>query len=341
VFEEIGIDAFLGQTHEDSDSDRTKVIRHIADSYIVEYDEIAIALYKKLIELCPQEPELYYTLGSAEIELGMWDEARNVFRQGFAVAPHHADLQNMVKSLDAYESFNSDVAEPPMAASDSFYCIDLRAGNDTKKIYLTKSAVLSEKDCRFVIAAAESYASSMNDWTYHRHKSYPTSDIPIHCVPEVLSLFNQTLTETVFPMLAALYPCQSIRVHDAFIVKYSTDSEKIQRYLPQHFDQSTHSLTIALNSQGDEFKGGGTLFGSALSISPKQGQLMSFTGSSIFHGYELLLSLNDYYYYYLTITTILQQWRYLTVGHKIHLGSVLDHHSCQAREADNLTLVHC
>ena len=58
-----------------------------------------------------------------------------------------------------------------------------------------------------------------------------------------------------------------ISVHDAFIVKYSccqaASSDPFsgapQRHLPLHEDQSTHSLTIALNALG-EYEGGGTYF---------------------------------------------------------------------------------
>jgi hypothetical protein len=66
----------------------------------------------------------------------------------------------------------------------------------------------------------------------------------------------------------------SVCVHDAFVVKYqygadddSSDStpheqqqqQRPQRQLPLHTDQSTHSLTIALNSLTD-YSGGGTFF---------------------------------------------------------------------------------
>jgi hypothetical protein len=52
-----------------------------------------------------------------------------------------------------------------------------------------------------------------------------------------------------------------VAVHDAFIVKYRQDPKcaTSQRHLPLHADQSTHSLTIALNPLGD-YEGGGTYF---------------------------------------------------------------------------------
>ena len=70
--------------------------------------------------------------------------------------------------------------------------------------------------------------------------------------------------ERIFPLLARLYPSlcggqgggkpsgRSIRVNDAFVVKY--DAASRQRHLPLHVDQSDLSLTVALNAQ--EIKGG-------------------------------------------------------------------------------------
>jgi hypothetical protein len=81
-----------------------------------------------------------------------------------------------------------------------------------------------------------------------------------------------------------------------------------QRYLPLHADQSSHSLTIALNShqyspstslQG--FLGGGTFFPSLLTesdnsaiqpadgvVRPQQGEVLSFTGSLLHSGHPII-----------------------------------------------------
>lgn len=49
-------------------------------------------------------------------------------------------------------------------------------------------------------------------------------------------------------------------VNDVFLVKYSASgAHASQRYLPLHVDQSTHSLTVALNDTR-EYTGGGTYF---------------------------------------------------------------------------------
>lgn len=288
-FEELGIETFLQQIRDDNNINLA-MIRYIADLSILEYDEVGLILYKTLLEIDDSVLNAY-TLGSALIELGRWTEARSVFRQ--AIAPHDSDLQSMIKSIDMYVSFNSNDENNSLAPlPDPFLRINLiNKRKDLKKVYVSKAAVFSETDCEFVIREAEICASV--GWTNNRHKAYPTSDIPLYNCSNVLVLFNKTLQEKIFPMLASIYQCESIHVHDAFIVKYSSDNEKIQRHLPHHFDQSTHSLTIALNSHGDEFRGGGTVFGSsdnALAISPSRGKMVAFAGKDVYHGGDVLLS---------------------------------------------------
>jgi len=292
--EKIGIEQFL--EHIQDNIDRNRIIKNLADLLIVEYNDLSIALYKVLLA-DDDSPELYYTIASALIELDRWNDAHYYFREGFSRYPHHADLKMMIQSLDAYESYNLDDDDDDVSKSlstnhsESCHCITLVAtakNGKSKHVYISKEAVYDASECQFIIAAAEKYATT-SSWTYQRHKAYPTSDIPIHAIPEVTKFFNESLKKKIFPLLADLYACKRIQIHDAFIVKYSAEDEKIQRYLPQHFDQSTHSLTIALNSHGDllvhgDFRGGGILFESAISLCPKKGQLLAFTGKDIFHG---------------------------------------------------------
>ena len=65
-------------------------------------------------------------------------------------------------------------------------------------------------------------------------------------------------SEYLFPAGAAQYrvPASSIRVIDAFVVKYTAS---LQSHLPVHTDQSQFSMTVALNGP-DQYNGGGTYF---------------------------------------------------------------------------------
>lgn len=58
-------------------------------------------------------------------------------------------------------------------------------------------------------------------------------------------------------MILHTHSYTQVRVHDAFLVKYSAAGG--QRSLPVHSDQSHLSLVIALNDPS-EFEGGGTVF---------------------------------------------------------------------------------
>ena len=63
-----------------------------------------------------------------------------------------------------------------------------------------------------------------------------------------------------------------------------------QRFLPLHYDQSTHSIVIALNSALD-FSGGGTYFDDLNeAISLDEGHMLSFCGNKLLHGGEPITS---------------------------------------------------
>ena len=62
------------------------------------------------------------------------------------------------------------------------------------------------------------------------------------------------------------------------IVRYDADQ---QRFLPPHYDESTHSFIIALNS---DFKGGGTFIHSlGRTLTPTVGGMVSFLGGELLH----------------------------------------------------------
>jgi hypothetical protein len=138
-------------------------------------------------------------------------------------------------------------------------------------------------------------------FTICRHYAVPTTDIPVHSIPSLKDWFCTLLRDRIFPLLAKQF-CASRtstcncarssssstsssssvkwRVHDAFVVKYS---HMAQRHLPVHADQSTHSLTIALNGS-DCFEGGGTFFVHLdKALKPEAGHVLSFNGN-LLHG---------------------------------------------------------
>ena len=63
-----------------------------------------------------------------------------------------------------------------------------------------------------------------------------------------------------------------------------------QRFLPLHYDQSTHSVVISLNSS-TEFTAGGTYFDDLKeTVSLNQGCMLSFCGNKLLHGGEPITS---------------------------------------------------
>lgn len=109
----------------------------------------------------------------------------------------------------------------------------------------------------------------------------PTTDLPIHSVPALLHWFNRAMATRLAPLLGPHFGFEpaTLRVHDAFVVKYREDEQKL---LPFHTDESLYSLTIALNDR-DEYSGGGTYFADLRSsISVPAGHVVAFEGS-LFH----------------------------------------------------------
>ena len=86
----------------------------------------------------------------------------------------------------------------------------------------------------------------------------PTTDLPLHELPETLAWFNGVMSSRVAPMVAAHsgVAAAAVRVHDAFLVRYEAGAQAL---LPMHSDESEVSLTVALNPLG-EYDGGGTYY---------------------------------------------------------------------------------
>jgi hypothetical protein len=74
-------------------------------------------------------------------------------------------------------------------------------------------------------------------------------------------------------------------VHDAFLVRYTATESS--NFLPLHYDESTHSMILALN---DDFEGGGTyIYDLDQTITPNEGSLVTFAGSKVLHGGNVVI----------------------------------------------------
>ena len=101
---------------------------------------------------------------------------------------------------------------------------------DDCKVFATKECTtLFGKDvCAKIINDVEQYLVKNGGWTTSRHYSVPTTDVPVHNIPSVLAEFNHILETKLFPSISVMYqvPMDSLRVIDAFVVKYDSKRQK-------------------------------------------------------------------------------------------------------------------
>jgi len=148
---------------------------------------------------------------------------------------------------------------------------------------MSESAGIPHEECMWAITSVEKHIA-LHGWTTTRHASVPTTDVPVESVPELLPWFNRRIMGDLIPRLASmLLSCAtSLRVVDAFFVKYSADCG--QRGLPVHTDQGA-SCVSAVVAMNDDFHGGGTFFAEEdLLISPPAGSAVVFRGGVVPHG---------------------------------------------------------
>ncbi len=237
------------------------------------------------------DAEAAHALGVCLLARGRWQEAHAVWAQATRLAPAHPALKAQAYKESCYwpsEGAPSQVSLRDAAVAHSeedIYVIQLGA-QPNEMAMVTSAPLLAPDDCARAVAAAEAEAAKRGGWTTARHYSVPTTDLPLHEVPALLAWFNDTMRTSIAPLLMAAFPAirspGQLRVHDAFIVRYSAAQ---QRHLPVHRDQSMYSLTVALNARS-EFTGGGTFFADCRTvICPDVGHVVAFPGDT-WHGGE-------------------------------------------------------
>lgn len=203
-------------------------------------------------------------------------QAQREWRKGSKYQHLHSGISLQLEKQAAYGYFDSAKVVIPVPMDLPKY----EAIGSSRKLFVTPNAVLPET-CRQLIEWAKDRAFKREGWTTSRHYAVPTNDIPIHASPELLSWFVEWFRGTAVPLLQSQFQTdQNFFVHDAFLVRYSAGSSS--DYLPLHYDESTHSFILALNS---EFEGGGTYFHSLdHTLVPCCGSLVSFRGNQLLHG---------------------------------------------------------
>lgn len=221
-------------------------------------------------------PEYLHTLGQCLLGQGKSLSALDAWHGAHTRFPSHSTLAEQVRKDNAYDSLRLPVYVAHNVHSD----LQPVSGSD---IWISSNPILSPAQCSKWIQLAEDAATLTGGWSTQRHYSVPTTDLPIHSIPEILKEWNLLMHTAICPLLCRAIPeidRENIRVHDAFVVKY--DAVRGQRFLPLHSDEGDWSLTLALNS-GHEYEGGGTLFDEHnLLLRPQLGGFTAFR-SSLMH----------------------------------------------------------
>lgn len=254
-------------------------------------------LLRARIDAAPDDGDAWMMLGTVLLSMGQWTRAHEAWRRGAQRAPEHPLLAKQQrkdalfclaekagcsrKMLDAAYTCNAECEVHTLrslgATSGSFIG---RALQTELRVVVSRVPLFTECECAAAIRAAEEHASRSGGWTTARHHAVPTTDVPVHDVPDLLIWFNEAMACRLGPLLACYFGAARVRVHDAFLVKYTAGA---QAHLPLHVDESQLSLTIVLN---DAFSGGGTFFADlGRALSPRIGHVVAFDGEAL-HGGE-------------------------------------------------------
>ena len=269
------------------DSNSAAHARRVAHSYFQqgEYDE-ASNLYRKCYDAITDHDEsaaadLWHSMAAVELSRSNFVKAQELWEEGSRYETLHSGIALQLEKQRAYRYLGPVTATNQKANDGAVpeYRTTGSASSPSSCVFVTENMV-SDNYCRQLLEWAEEHASN-GGWTSARHYAVPTIDIPVHKSPRLLDWFTEWMEREMMMLLQAQFQTNKrFFVHDAFLVRY--DACKSSRFLPLHFDESTHSFVLALN---DEFEGGGTYFYALdKTIAPKAGSVVTFRGDKMLHG---------------------------------------------------------
>jgi hypothetical protein len=191
-------------------------------------------------------------LGGALLRFRDFAGAEAAWRAGAEACPWHQGLRREVTILECYSGAGAeqgqaeaglnvgctvlggcaaDAAAPPADAARHFQ-LTSHAVSRSRRACVTVAPVLSQSECAWLIAAAESHACAAGGWNTTRHAHAPTTDLEVHAIPGVLDWFNSACATRLFPLTAAAFPelglrASSLRVSDAFLVRYDAGGGQV------------------------------------------------------------------------------------------------------------------
>ena len=167
------------------------------------------------------------------------------------------------------------------AADSTAVAVALSEGH--RHVHLSNAPVLSPKECKAAVVAAEAHAAQHRGWSTGRHAAHPTHDLPIHTLGTAGAIIVSAIEGRLLPELAARFglDLRLLQTQDLFVAKYSVVAGGLPS-LEAHVDGSEFAFVLALNRR-TEYAGGGTQFleleGTPV-FRPKRGCATLFSGKN-------------------------------------------------------------
>jgi hypothetical protein len=244
------------------------------------YDEA-----KKLYRICYESPdipdrnqraELWHAMGAVDLTRHKFIQAQRHWKENSHFSDVHAGIALQLEKQQVYEYLK------PLPKTSLDQATKFEYDTLSPNCLFLSPSMIPKETCQQLIQWAEEYGTNEEGgWTTTRHYAVPTNDVPVHKVPKLLEWFQHWMNSDCQSLLREQYQTnQRFYVHDAFLVRYAASSTS--RFLPLHYDESTHSMVLSLN---DDFEGGGTyVFNVDSTICPSTGSLVTFRGDKMLHG---------------------------------------------------------
>jgi hypothetical protein len=129
-----------------------------------------------------------------------------------------------------------------------------------RQVHLSNTPVLSAKECKAAVDAAEAHAAQHRGWSTGRHAAYPSCDLPIYVLGTAGTNIVSAVDTRLLPELASRFGLDLglLQIQDLFVAKYSVAAGGLPS-LEAHVDGSEFSFVLALNKR-IAYAGGGTQF---------------------------------------------------------------------------------
>ena len=267
--------------------------------------EISPALVES-VRTNPLDASHWRRLGKSLLDAGEVAEAYRVFRAGAARCPGDEALMHYQRVYEAWDAGDDEVAGLPIDKS-SFLSLDIPSeaapadivaaeGGSLHLVHASKQPLFSVSACADLIRHATA-TSRLRGWTTDRHVHAPTCDIPCHELPaEATAWVRRNLHGKLYEAVRACFPgsvpdSTLLRCQDCFIVRYDGDGDQAESpgfaSLKPHQDESTFSITVALNDRDAYEEGGLWIASTGDVLNGDAGTTLCFCGDIVHGGYPV------------------------------------------------------